>query len=115
MAGKEAPKKEEAQKIVTRYDRKVQRRKEAELKEKKQKQLDKLLGILLAAVIVIAIAAIPVNKYLASHATYITVGGHDITRVEYDYYFNLANSQYMNYLTSLGMSLAGQDSETMTW
>lgn len=115
MAGKEAPKKEEAQKIVTRYDRKVQRRKEADLKEKKQKQLDKLLGILLAAVIVIAIAAIPVNKYLASHATYITVGGHDITRVEYDYYFNLANSQYMNYLTSLGMSLDGQYSETMTW
>ncbi|MBQ7782071.1 MAG: hypothetical protein IJ405_08630 [Lachnospiraceae bacterium] len=124
MAKKETSQNEAPQKIVTKYDRKVQQRKEAEAKEKKQKQLDKLVGILVIAVIAIAIAAIPVSKYMASHSTYVTVGGHDITRVEYDYYFNLSTTEYMNsygsYLSYMGLDLSGdlskqQYSDTMTW
>lgn len=124
MAKKETSQNEAPQKIVTKYDRKVQKRKEAEAKEKRQKQLDRLIGILLAAVIVIAIAAIPVSKYMASHSTYITVGGHNITKVEYDYYLNLCTTQYQNnygsYFSYLGLDLTGdlskqQYSDTMTW
>ena len=38
MAKKETSQNEAPQKIVTKYDRKVQQRKEAEAKQKKQKQ-----------------------------------------------------------------------------
>ena len=76
MAGKETSQNEAQQKIVTKYDRKVQRRKEAEEQEKKQKRFDKLIGFVIVAAIVIALLSIPVSKFMATKSTYIKVGGH---------------------------------------
>ena len=116
--------KETTQKVVTKYDRKVQRRKEEELKEQRQKKINRVIGIAILAVIIIALASIPVRKYIATHSTYITVGGDDITRAEFDYYYNLAKNEYLNTYGSI-MSYMGLNvnsdfstqrySETMTW
>ncbi len=116
--------KETSQKIVTKYDRKVQRRKEEELKEQRQKKINRVIGIAILAVIIIALASIPVRKYIATHSTYITVGGDEITRAEFDYYYNLAKNEYLNTYGSI-MSYMGLNvnsdfstqrySETMTW
>ena len=124
MAGKETSQNEAQQKIVTKYDRKVQRRKEAEEQEKKQKRFDKLIGFVIVAAIVIALLSIPVSKFMATKSTYIKVGGHEISRVEYDYYYNMARAEYINsygaYYSYMGLDLTGDVSkmmysDTLTW
>lgn len=124
MAGKETSQNEAPQKIVTKYDRKVQRRKEEEAKEKKQKQFDKLIGIVIVAAIAIALLSVPVSRFMATKSTYIKVGGHDITRVEYDYYYTLVKGEYVNsygtYYSYMGLDLTGDVSnmmysDTLTW
>ena len=116
--------KETAQKVVTKYDKKVQQRKEAEAKAKKQKKIDKLVGIAIFAVIAIILVSIPVSRYFAKNTTYINVGGHDITKLEYDYHFNMAYDEYLNtygsYLSMMGLDTTRdldkqQYSDTMTW
>lgn len=124
MAGKETSQNETQQKVLTKYDRKVQRRKEAEEQEKKQKRFDKLISIVIVAAIAIALLSIPVSKFIATKSTFVTIGGHDITRVEYDYYYNMAKSEYVNaygtYYSYMGLDLTGDVSnlmysDTMTW
>lgn len=116
--------KETAQKVVTKYDKKVQQRKEAEAKAKKQKKIDRLISIAILAVIAIIVVSIPVSRYIAKNSTYINVGGHDITRLEYDYHFNMAYDEYLNtygsYLPMMGLdttrALDKQAySDTLTW
>lgn len=124
MSEKETTQNKGTEKVVTKYDRKVQKRKEAEAKAKKQKKADRLAGIVIAAVIVLALLAIPVRKYFATHSTYITVGGYDITQTEFDYYYNIAKGDYLNtygdYLSYMGLNINGDlssqaYSDTMTW
>ena len=124
MSEKTKSQNEASQKVVTRYDRKVQRRKEAELKEKKRRAISRVVGIVILAAIVIGLVSIPVRNYAAAHSPYITVGGHDITKVEFDYYYNLASSDYINtygtYLAYMGFNASGDYasqaySETMSW
>lgn len=124
MSQKDVKKEQSSEKVVTRYDKKVQKRKEEAERAKKQAKTEKIIGIVIAAVIVIAIAMIPVRSYTAVHSTYLTVGGHDITKVEFDYYYNLAKNDYLNtyssYLSYIGLDttkdFAKQDyNNTMTW
>ena len=124
MSQKDVKKEQSSEKVMTRYDKKVQKRKEEAERAKKQAKTEKIIGIVIAAAIVIALAMIPVKSYTAVHSTYLTVGGHDITRVEFDYYYNLAKNDYLNtyssYLSYMGLDttkdFAKQDySDTMTW
>lgn len=124
MSEKANSQNEASQKVVTRYDRKVQRRKEAELKAKKRKMISRIAGIVVLAAIVIGLASVPIRNYTAAHSAYITVGGHDITRVEFDYYYNLASTDYINtygtYLAYMGFNANGDFasqaySDTMSW
>ena len=124
MSQKDVKKEQSSEKVMTRYDKKVQKRKEEAERAKKQAKTEKIIGIVIAAAIVIALAMIPVKSYTAVHSTYLTVGGHDITRGEFDYYYNLAKNDYLNtyssYLSYMGLDttkdFAKQDySDTMTW
>lgn len=124
MSEKENSQKEAAQKIVTKYDRKVQRRKEEELKEAKRKKINRIAGIVILVLVVAGLLSIPVRKYIATNSTYITVGGHDITQVEFDYYYSLASNDYINtygsYLSYMGLDINGDFasqaySDTMSW
>ena len=107
MSQKDVKKEQSSEKVMTRYDKKVQKRKEEAERAKKQAKTEKIIGIVIAAAIVIALAMIPVKSYTAVHSTYLTVGGHDITRVEFDYYYNLAKNDYLNtyssYLSYMGL------------
>ena len=124
MSQKDTLQKETSQKIVTKYDRKVQRRKEAERKAKQRAKIEKTIGIVILALIVIGLLSIPVRKQIATHSTYIKVGDHEITRVEFDYYYNLAKTDYINtygsYLSYMGLNIYGDLSTqpynaTMSW
>ena len=90
----EAPNKEE--KIVTRYDRRMQKRKEQEAKDLKEKKIARIVGIVVLAVIVCFIASFPIRNFIALNETYVEVDGEKVTKVEFDYYYNMSLSTYYN-------------------
>lgn len=124
MSEKATPQKEETQKIVTKYDRKVQRRKEEEARLKREKQISRIIGIVVLVLIVGALAYSPIRKFAAARSTYITVGSHKISELEFDYYYAQASNDYLNtygdYLSYLGLNVNGSFesqaySDTMSW
>ncbi len=118
----EAPKQEE--KIVTRYDRKMQKRREQEAKELKEKKITRIVGIAVLAVIVCFIASFPIRNFIALNETFVEVDGEKVTKVEFDYYYNTAMSSYYNqfggYMSMMGVDLTADlstqmYSEYLTW
>ncbi len=124
MSKQATPQKEETQKIVTKYDRKVQRRKEEAARAEREKKISRIVGIAILVLIAALIAYLPVRKFIAAHSTYITVGNHKISEVEFDYYYTLASNDYLDtygdYLAYMGLNVNGSfDSQayndTMSW
>lgn len=112
------------QKIVTKYDRKMQMRKEQKEREKKQDRISTVIGVIVVAVLVCLVASFPIRTYLATHETYVTINGEKVTRVEFDYNYNLVKNNYINqygsYMTYFGLNPSGDlasqmYSETLTW
>ena len=127
---KEKQTEEQSDKVVTRYDRRMEKRKKEEEKERKSWKRFKIVSIvILAAVavsIVFSIGTSFYNRYTVLNQTYFQVGDHDITRLEYNYYFN---NVYNNFISMYGsyVSMMGLDTtmdldeqtypgnENMTW
>lgn len=127
---KEKQTEEQSDKVVTRYDRRMEKRKKEEEKERRSWKRFKIVSIvILAAVavsIVFSIGTSFYNRYTVLNRMYFRVGDHDITRLEYNYYFN---NVYSNYLSMYGsyVSMMGLDTtvdldeqtypgnENMTW
>lgn len=116
--------KDTAQKTMTKYDKKIQKRKEEELKEKKKKKLYQIAAVIIAIACVAGVASIPIRSYLAKNTTYVTIGGEAVTRVEFDYYYSASVNDYINqygtYLSYLGLDtskdFASQAyNETLSW
>ena len=130
MAKKTAPEAGSEQKVMTKYDRKMEERRKQKEKDKRQEKITKIvfsmLGIMLVAAIVISVAASIITKQIALKGTYIQVGDHKITRLEYDYYFNSTVNAYLTSMSAympveyLGLDTTRdfaeqQYSEDMTW
>lgn len=122
------PAEDTQQKVVTKYDRKVEERKLKEAKEKRAQKISKIVGIMVAICLVVGIAAaiaISVhNKNTAINGTYVKIGDHEVTKVEYDYYYNTIINNYLeaysSYLPYIGLDTSvdydqQMYSETMTW
>lgn len=118
----ESEKKDE--KIVTRYDRKVQKRKEQAEQEKKERTI----GIIVSAVIIVAVVALiasfPIRTWMAVNKTFVEIGGDKVSQVEFDYYYNTMKnsyvSQYGSTMSYMGIDLSGDlssqmYSDTLTW
>lgn len=112
------------EKVMTKYDRKVQRRKEEELKEQKRKKIYRIIGAAAALVIVAFIAYFPISRYMATHSAYFSVGDNKITELEFDYYYNAGVNDYLtqygSYVSYLGLDTSKdfasqQYSENFTW
>lgn len=128
MAKNNKPQTENVQKVQTRYERRMEERKKKEEKDKRDEKLMRIGAIVVCFGIVAAIAASitisVLNKNAALKGTYITVGDHNLTKLEYDYYYNTASNNYVNTYGSL-LSYMGLDatlpydeqqySDTMTW
>lgn len=111
----EAPLQEE--KVVTRYDRKLQKRKEQAEKEKKANRISRIVTIAVLAVVVAVLASFPIRNYIALNQTYIEVDNEKVPQVEYDYHYNVAlnayYSQYGSALSMMGVDLTGDLSTQM--
>lgn len=115
---------QEKEKVVTKYDLKVQRRKEEKEREKRQERISTVIGILVVVALVCIVASFPLRTYMATHETYVIVGGEKVTRVEFEYNYNLASGNYITenayflYMFGLDPSSdfsAQMYSDTLTW
>lgn len=112
------------EKVVTRYDLKMQRRKEEKERAEKNRRRDNIIGIAVVAALVCLVASFPIRNYLTVHGSYVKVNGETVSRVEFDYQYNVAMngylSQYGYYLYMMGID-PSQDfssqmySDTLTW
>ena len=83
-------------KVITSYDRKVQRRKEQEERAKKEALRSKIITAVAAVLVVAFIAYFPISTHIATTSTYAKVGDNNITQVEFDYYYNLGFINFLN-------------------
>ena len=115
---------ENTEKVMTKYDKKVQKRKEAELAAKKQKNKSRLINAAIIIVLIAIVAYFPIRKTVALTSTYMQVVDYKVTELEYDYYYNLSVSNYINQYSYM-LSYMGLDTtkdfadqqygEYMTW
>lgn len=104
---------EKAEKTVkTHYDMKMEKRKEARKREKREQLIWKTAGIVILVAIIAFIASFPIRKYLAMNETICTIGGRQISRVEYDYNYNMVKNAYINNYSSV-LSYYGMDVNTI--
>ena len=119
---------EKKEKVITKYDRKMEARRIQEEKEKLTARRWKL-GITLTGICLVCILTgitiqSVVKKQAALKDTYITVGNHELTKLEYDYYYNSTANNYINtyysYLSYMGLDLKKDYAEqnysgNLTW
>lgn len=124
-AGKET---ENTGKVVTKYDLKMERRRKEREKEERTRKRLRISGIVILVCIVAVLAGSIgtgiVRKQKALNGAYIKIGEHEITKLEYDYYYKSVSNNYVATYSSL-LSYMGLDatkdfaqqaySETMTW
>lgn len=113
MAKKNTPEEQTKQKAQTKYDRKMEARKQQKIKDQRQEKLTKTVAVLFSvafiAVIVVSIAFAVVKKNAVLNQTYVKVGEHDLTQIEYDYYYQTTVNNYLNTYASI-MPYFGFDS-----
>lgn len=119
---------EKTEKVVTKYDRKMEARRIQAEKEKLASKRWKIGTVFVGLCFVCILAGMTIHSIVKKQAAlkdvYITVGNHELTKLEYDYYYNSAVNNYINtyysYLSYMGLDLskdfAEQNySETLTW
>ncbi|MCD8068008.1 MAG: hypothetical protein LUE87_03810 [Lachnospiraceae bacterium] len=81
---KKTPEAIEEKKVVTRYDRKMEERRKAAEKAKREEKRFRIGSIVVAVLVVIFLAYSVlrpvVEKYTAVHDLYITVGNYEFTQ-----------------------------------
>lgn len=107
-----------AEKKMTRYDLKMQRRHQQEVREKRISMITKWGAAVVAAIIVIVIGVSIYNSYADKHGEYVKVGSHSIKREEYDFYYALSRTSFLNtygsYLSYMGVDTS-QDIDSQTY
>lgn len=87
---------ETKEKIVTRYDRKVQRRKEEARRAAREKLIAKIVLIALLAAVVIGGCVAGALKINSIYNCYIVVDGEKISEIEFDFYYGMTKTSNMN-------------------
>ncbi|MFI3212991.1 MAG: hypothetical protein R3Y24_06570 [Eubacteriales bacterium] len=90
---------DEKGKVITKYERKIADRKAKAEADKKDLKKAKITGIaVLVLLIFIVVGGIGLTIYSANEVktgTYLTVGEVEITKPEYEYYFNVTSNQFV--------------------
>lgn len=115
---------QKTEKVMTKYDLKVQKRKEQKEKEKREKLRNTILSVALVVGLAALVASFPIRNYLTINGSYIKVNGEDVSRVEYEYNYNVAKTNYLStygsYLYYMGLDISSDFdgemySELRTW
>lgn len=112
------------QKAMTKYDLKMQKRQAQKEQEKKEKLKTTIISVVVVAALVCLVASFPIRTYMTINETYVTIGGEEISKLEFDYRNNIVKNNYYNqygsYLSYFGLDMSGDLStqmytETMSW
>ncbi len=115
---------ETPEKVLTRYDRKMQKREEQKRKEQRDKRIFSVVGIVLLVGLVCFVLSFPIRSWRSVYGTYIVAADEKVTRVEFDYNYSLVKNNYISQnaymLSYFGLDLSGDlstemYSETMSW
>lgn len=124
MAKKNQPQTGTEQKVQTRYDRKMEARRKQEEKDKREAKMMRIgaiaVCVLIVAAIVGSIGASLWSRKTATKDTYVTIGNHKVTKLEYDYYYYAMVNSYSSIMAYMGMDATSdlesqQYTEDMTW
>lgn len=111
-------------KVVTKYDQKVQRREEEKKRAKREQLRNTVLGVLAVVAVFAFFVSFPIRNWLALNGTYVEIAGESVNKVEFDYQFNMIKNNYFtqnSYMLSyFGMDTEGDlstqmYSETLSW
>lgn len=118
----------EQDKPKTKYDRKMEARRKEAAREKRNAMIVRTICIVILAGIIGTAGYFGIKQFLefrtATTESYVAVGEHEITKLEYDYYFNSTVNNYINtysyFLSYMGLDTTmpfeeQQYSEDMTW
>ncbi len=103
------------QKIVTRYDQKMEEWKKAEEKAKRDDKIFRIGCVIAAVLVVIFLAYSVVRPIVVRHAAlnsvYVTVGEYELTQQEFDFYTYTVYNEWLEYYGSYA-SWFGLDTST---
>ncbi len=109
MSKKETENREE-KKVITKYDLKMQRKEEERKKAKRDELTGRITGIVIVLALLCLVLSFPIRSYLTINGTYIEVAGEKVSRVEFDYHYNLMKNSYITqnsyYLSMFGVDLS---------
>lgn len=84
------------EKVVTKYDRKMQKRKEEARKEAKRRFITKWVCIAVAAGIILGCGTAAGLKINSIYNDYIEVDNDKISQIEFDFYYGIAKTNNLN-------------------
>ena len=85
-----------SEKVVTKYDRKMQKRKEAERKEAKRRFITKWVCIAVLAGVILGSGTAIGLKLNGIYKDYIEVDNDKISQIEFDFYYGIAKTNSLN-------------------
>ena len=107
----------EEKKVVTKYDLKMRRKEEERKRAKRDELAGRITGIVIVAALFCLVASFPIRRYLTINGTFIEVAGEKVSRVEFEYNYNLMKNSYISqngyYLSMFGIDLSGDLSTMM--
>lgn len=99
----------EEKKVVTKYDLKMQRRAEEKARARKEERVSRIAGIAVVLALLCIVVSFPVRSWMTVNGTFIEVGGDKVSRLEFDYNYNIVMNNYLNensyYMSYLGIDL----------
>lgn len=102
---KEKEVKKESEKVMTKYEKKQAARMAQQKKDEKSAKLTKLVFALVCVCIVAAIAfsigSSVIRRQNAINGTYVKIGEHEVSKVEYDFCYNTVINNYLNMYSSI--------------
>ena len=93
-------------KVMTKYDRKVAKRKEEEKRLQREKIIFRAVTAGIIAGILIAAAVICGMRYYKIHNRFISVDGDNISQIEFDMYYNVSKKAAMSQSVYGNMTMA---------
>lgn len=107
----------EEKKVVTKYDLKMQRKDEERKKARRDELVSRITGIAVVVLLFCLVVSFPIRSYLTINGTFIEVAGEKVSRLEFEYNYNLMKNSYITqnsyYLSMFGIDLSGDLSTQM--
>lgn len=102
---KEKEVKKESEKVMTKYEKKQAARLAQQKKDERSAKLAKLVFALVcicvAAAILFSIGSSVIRRQDAINGTYVKIGDHEVSKVEYDFCYNVVVNNYLNIYSSI--------------